>query len=56
MVNKKDYEVYGVSLVMAKQTDVQGSANRPHSNILTLLRFHIVKNYVFLIFNFFLGL
>ena len=56
MVNKKEYEIYGVSLVMAKQTDVQGSANRPHSNILSLLRFHIVKSYVFFIFSVFLGL
>ena len=53
MVNKKEYEIYGVNLVMAKQTD---STNRLHSNILSLLRFHIVKNYEFFIFSVFLGL
>ena len=52
MVNKKEYEIYGVSLVMAKQTD---STNCLHSNILSLLRFHIVKSYVFLFLVFFLG-
>ena len=53
MVNKKEYEIYGVSLVMAKQTD---STNCLHSNILSLLRFHIVKSYVLFIFSVFLGL
>ena len=43
LIKRKENENGTASLLMAKETELEDSTTRPHSHIMVLLRFYIVK-------------